>query len=137
MPSPLPPPDDAGIPLLTEVLDIPLPSGQESRPANTPAATEAPAAASGVAATLSPAAPRDDSETQIEALRSAILQDLLERIDPLLQARMRTAVETAAARAIEEIARGLKEELARMVDEAVEKELIRRAAMESRPATER
>ncbi|MBX6317472.1 hypothetical protein [Pigmentiphaga sp.] len=134
MHSPFPPRNDPAIPVLTEVLDVPLPS---STPASPPAGRASPAART----EPSFAAPRTpDFEKEIEALRTAVLQDLLERVDPLLKGRMRTALELAAARALDDVAASLREELGRMVDEAVQKELIRREAADfqarSRPASE-
>lgn len=117
----LPPRDDAGIPLLTEVLDLPL---SARKPGEAPPPAAAP---------FSAPPPRQTAEADIEALRTAVLQDLLDRVEPLLKSRMRASLEVAAARALEDIAYNLREELGRLVDEAVEKELIRRAAVESKP----
>ncbi|WP_338618132.1 hypothetical protein [Pigmentiphaga sp. CHJ604] len=128
-----PPRDDAGIPLLTEVLDLPQPA-RKAEPAPLPPAPSWPVAAPAAA----PAAtPGPDDEDGIEALRAAILQDLLDRVEPLLKTRMRASLEVAAARALEDIAYNLREELGRLVDEAVQKELIRRAAVESKPLSPR
>ncbi|WP_296560329.1 hypothetical protein [Pigmentiphaga sp.] len=129
MQAPFPPRDDAGIPLLTEVLDLPPPARRaETAPPAPPWAAPAAPAAPAV-----PVAPRPAEEADIEALRTAILQDLLDRVEPLLKTRMRASLEVAAARALEDIAYNLREELGRLVDEAVQKELIRRAAIESKP----
>jgi len=144
MQSPFSPRDDAGIPVLTEVLDIPLPPSARA-PRTAPSGPASLAGEAGPAAMAPtgphPAAPRGpDLETQIETLRTTILQDLLDRVDPLLKTRMRAALEVAAARALGDIADHLREELGRMVDEAVQKELIRREAADiqarSRPQTE-
>jgi len=123
--APFPPRDDAGIPLLTEVLDLPPPARKPD---------EAPPPA---AAPFSAPPPRQTAEADIEALRTAVLQDLLDRVEPLLKSRMRASLEVAAARALEDIAYNLREELGRLVDEAVEKELIRRAAIQSKPLSPR
>jgi len=129
MPAPFPPRDDAGIPLLTEVLDLPQPV-RKTEPAPPPSSPSWPAP---VAPAAPAAAPRPDDGDGIETLRAAILQDLLDRVEPLLKTRMRASLEVAAARALEDIAYNLREELGRLVDEAIQKELIRRAAVESKP----
>lgn len=127
MQAPFPPRDDAGIPLLTEVLDLPQPV-RKAEAAPPPPSPSWPAPAAPAAP-----APGPTEEDGIETLRAAILQDLLDRVEPLLKTRMRASLEVAAARALEDIAYNLREELGRLVDEAVQKELIRRAAVESKP----
>ncbi|VCU71429.1 hypothetical protein PIGHUM_03513 [Pigmentiphaga humi] len=117
MPAPHSLRDDPGVPLLTEVLDLTPPPLRPAAPA-TPAAPTASAAPAQAAAAI-------DLEAQFESVRAEVLKDLLDRVEPLLKTRMRAALETAAARALDDIADSLHAELARMVDEAVQKEMIR------------
>ncbi len=121
--------NDASIPLLTEVLELPSP----------PSAAPAPVASRAAAPAPAPAAtqPPVPDETLVEQLREVVLQDLHQRIDPLLKARMREHIESALVRVMDELTAGLHEELGQMVEEALHKELIRRAALQSsRPRDE-
>jgi 3-oxoacyl-ACP reductase-like protein len=114
--------DDPSIPVLTEVLDIPA-SGQ-------PAGSGASSAAAAHAAAPG-AAPL--GEEALDALRVAVLQDLQVRLDPLLKSRMREHVQAAVDQALGDLVDDMQAEVARLVDEALHKELIRQAARQQLP----
>ncbi len=77
------------------------------------------------------AAPLD--EEALDALRVAVLQDLQVRLDPLLKSRMREHVQAAVDQALGDLVDGMQVEVARLVDEALHKELIRQAARQQLP----
>jgi hypothetical protein len=71
-----------------------------------------------------PAAPALDLDALAERLHANVLADLQERIEPVLHARMMERLQPVLRTALADISLALQEEIASMVDEAVQKALI-------------
>lgn len=71
------------------------------------------------------APPAIDLDALAERLRADILADLQEHIEPALRARMIKRLEPVLRMALADISRGLQDEIGSLVDEAVQKALIR------------
>ena len=69
-------------------------------------------------------APALDLDALAERLRANVLADLQERIEPMLHARMMKRLQPVLHTALADISVALQEEIASMVDEAVQKALI-------------
>lgn len=111
--------DDPSIPVLTEVIDIPYAPAPEPTPAPVPLIQQA---------IETPGLDTVD-ETIFAEMRTALLHDLRQRVEPLLAERMRVHVAAAVDQAMDEVTRKLREEIALMLEEGVHKELIRRTAL--------
>ncbi|GAA4323048.1 hypothetical protein GCM10023144_03590 [Pigmentiphaga soli] len=80
------------------------------------------------AGTAAAADPDLADDPEFAALRTAVLKDLHQRLQPVLRDRMRHHIDAAIRLALSDVRAGLEEELGRLVDEALHKELIREAA---------
>lgn len=70
------------------------------------------------------AAPALDLDALAERLHANVLADLQERLEPVLHARMMERLQPVLRTALADISMALQEEIASMVDEAVQKALI-------------
>lgn len=116
--------DDPSIPVLTEVIDVP--SQQSSYTAPAPAAAPLPLIQQAVDV------PRSGGfvdEALFNDMRSALLDDVHRRIEPILRARMQQHVADAVNRVMDDVADQLREEISRMLEEGLNKELIRQTAV--------
>jgi hypothetical protein len=111
--------DDPSIPVLTEVIDVPYAPVPEPVPAPIPLIQQA------------VELPRTDivDETVFADMRASLLKDLQQRVDPILSERMRVHVAAAVEWAMDEVAQKLRAEIALMLEEGLNKELIKRAAL--------
>jgi hypothetical protein len=96
-------PLDAGIPLLTEIIDPPAGHTVNRPPANPePASPEPPAA-------FSPAVLDDAAWDRMELeVRERVLQQLLERVDFVLEQRVRDSLADVLQTAVEQLATDIK-----------------------------
>jgi hypothetical protein len=114
--------DDPSIPVLTEVIDVPAvaPAAQADATAPLPLIQQA------------VDVPRSGGlvdETQFNNMRTALLEDVHRRIEPILRARMQQHVAAAVDRVMDDVADQLRNEISRMLDEGLNKELIRQTAV--------
>ncbi len=74
-----------------------------------------------------PAAVPVDEDALAEQLRQAVLADLHTRIEPVLRERMLRRLEPLIATIVDETAQALRDEMTGLVDEAIQKAMIKRA----------
>lgn len=121
--------DDPSIPVLTEVIDVPAasPAG-EPEPSALATAPPTPLPLIQQAADM----PRSGGvvdEALFNDMRTALLEDVHRRIEPILRARMQQHLAAAVDRVMDDVADQLREEISRMLDEGLNRELIRQTAV--------
>jgi hypothetical protein len=121
---------DAGIPILTEVISVP---GQASRPEGKPASAASPAPVIAVKDVTSEGIPATLNEAQLQRLeteiRERVLLQILERIDFVLEQRVRDSLADVLQTAVEglacEIRDGLHHSVKDVVTRAVTQEIAK------------
>lgn len=127
MADPLIPRDDPSIPVLTEILDVPFdaPSAPvAAAPVSAPAAS-----APLIQQAIVTPAPDVTDETVFADMRAALLRDLEQRLDPILRERVQVHVAAAVDRVMQDLLEKVHDEIGQMLDEGLNKELIRQAAL--------
>lgn len=121
--------DDPSIPVLTEVIEVPATA--PAAEAGTPAPTTAPASPLPLIqqAVDVPRSGGFVDETLFNDMRTALLEDVHRRIEPILRARMQQHIAAAVDRVMDDVADQLRDEISRMLDEGLNKELIRQTAV--------
>lgn len=121
--------DDPSIPVLTEVIDVPAasPAG-DPEPSASATAPAAPLPLIQQAADM-PRSVGVVDETLFNDMRTALLEDVHRRIEPILRARMQQHIAAAVDRVMDDVADQLRDEISRMLDEGLNRELIRQTAV--------